>query len=100
MLDLIVIIFIGWPALIASLLAWVAGLVTKKFKLVVIAGIIILPFAIFYIGAYLNSGWLSGCGLAKQNVACVGAPRALRLICRYACSYRPEPIDSIMPLYI
>jgi hypothetical protein len=54
----IVIIFIGWPALIASLLVWLAGLVTNKFIIVVIAGIIILPFAIFYIGAYLGSGWL------------------------------------------
>lgn len=54
----LVIIFIGWPALIASLLAWLAGLVTKKFIIVVIAGIIILPFAFFYLGAYLGSNWL------------------------------------------
>ena len=54
----LVIIFIGWPALIASLLAWLAGLVTKKFIIVMIAGIIILPFAFFYLGAYLSSGWL------------------------------------------
>jgi len=49
---------LGWPALIASLLAWLAGLVTKKFILVMSAGIIILPFAFFYLGAYLGSGWL------------------------------------------
>lgn len=54
----LVIIFIGWPALIASLLAWLTGLVTKKFIIVMIAGIIILPFAFFYLGAYLGSSWL------------------------------------------
>jgi hypothetical protein len=58
MIDILVVIFIGWPALIASLLVWFAGLVTKKYVVVIIAGIIILPFAIFYIGAYLSSGWL------------------------------------------
>ena len=58
MTQVLVIIFVGWPALIASLLTWLAGLITKKFMIVIIAGIIILPFAIFYIGAYLNSALL------------------------------------------
>jgi hypothetical protein len=54
----LVIIFIGWPALIASLLAWLAGLITKKFIVVVIAGIIILTFSFFYLGAYIGSSRL------------------------------------------
>jgi len=58
MTDTLVQTILGWPALIASLLAWLAGLVTKKFILVMSAGIIILPFAFFYLGAYLGSGWL------------------------------------------
>jgi hypothetical protein len=58
MIDTLVIIVLGWPALIASLLTWLAGLVMKKFMTVVIAGIIILPFMIFYLGGYLGSGWL------------------------------------------
>jgi|SRR3989304_4862476 hypothetical protein len=58
MTDILVQTILGWPALIASLLAWLAGLVTKKFILVMSAGIIILPFAFFYLGAYLGSGWL------------------------------------------
>jgi len=58
MTEILVQTILGWPALIASLLAWVAGLVTKKFILVMSAGIIILPFAFFYLGAYLGSGWL------------------------------------------
>jgi len=55
MLDIIVIIFIGWPALIASLLAWLAGLITKKFKIIIIAGILVLPFAFLYLGGLLDS---------------------------------------------
>ena len=58
MTDTLVQTILGWPALIASLLAWLAGLVAKKFILVMSAGIIILPFAFFYLGAYLGSGWL------------------------------------------
>ena len=58
MTEILVQTIFGWPALIASLLAWLAGLVTKKFILVMSAGIIILPFAFFYLGAYLGSGWL------------------------------------------
>ena len=58
MTDTLVQTILGWPALIASLLAWLAGLVTKRFILVMSAGIIILPFAFFYLGAYLGSGWL------------------------------------------
>lgn len=58
MTDILVQTILGWPALIASLLAWLAGLVAKKFILVMSAGIIILPFAFFYLGAYLGSGWL------------------------------------------
>jgi hypothetical protein len=58
MTEILVQTILGWPALIASLLAWLAGLVAKKFILVMSAGIIILPFAFFYIGAYLGSGWL------------------------------------------
>lgn len=58
MTDILVQTILGWPALIASLLAWLAGLVTEKFILVMSAGIIILPFAFFYLGAYLGSGWL------------------------------------------
>ena len=58
MTDILVQITFGWPAMIASLLAWLAGLVTKKFNIVMIAGIIILPFAFFYLGGYLGSGWL------------------------------------------
>ena len=58
MTDILVQTILGWPALIASLLAWLAGLVTKRFILVMSAGIIILPFAFFYLGAYLGSGWL------------------------------------------
>jgi hypothetical protein len=58
MTEILVQTILGWPALIASLLAWLAGLVTKKFILVMSAGIIILPFAFFYLGAYLGSGWL------------------------------------------
>ena len=58
MTEILVQIIFGWPALIASLLVWLAGLVMNKFIVVMIAGIIILPFAIFYIGGYLGSGWL------------------------------------------
>jgi hypothetical protein len=58
LIQTLIIIFIGWPALIASLLAWLAGLITKKFIIVMSAGIIILPFAYFYLGAYLGSSWL------------------------------------------
>jgi hypothetical protein len=58
MTEILVQTILGWPALIASLLAWLAGLVAKKFILVMSAGIIILPFAFFYLGAYLGSGWL------------------------------------------
>ena len=58
MTEILVQTIFGWPALIASLLAWLAGLVTKRFILVMSAGIIILPFAFFYLGAYLGSGWL------------------------------------------
>ena len=44
--------------LVQTILGWLAGLVTKKFILVMSAGIIILPFAFFYLGAYLGFGWL------------------------------------------
>ena len=44
--------------MIAFLLTWLAGLITKKYKIVLIAGVIILPFMFFYLGGYLSSGWL------------------------------------------
>jgi hypothetical protein len=56
--EIFIILILGWPAMIASLLIWLAGLIKKKFNLVIIAGIVILPFAFFYIGGYIGSHWL------------------------------------------
>jgi len=54
-MQFLVILILGWPALIASLIVWLIGLVRKNYQTVVAAGIIFLPFAIFYLGASLNS---------------------------------------------
>jgi hypothetical protein len=53
--ELIVIAFVGWPAIIASLLLALCGLVFKKWVLLVIGGVVALPFAILYMGGAFNS---------------------------------------------
>lgn len=84
MTQTLVIIFVGWPALIASLLVWLVGLATKKFMIVIIAGIIILPFAIFYIGAYLNSALL-GLLFSLGHFASALAVRQNKMLLAWLC---------------
>jgi hypothetical protein len=45
--DAIAIICFGWPAIIATILLSIAGLLFKKPKLLTIAGFIIMPFTYF-----------------------------------------------------
>jgi len=54
-MQFLVILILGWPALIASLIVWLIGLVRKNYQTVVVAGILFLPFSIFYLGSSLNS---------------------------------------------
>jgi hypothetical protein len=55
MQDILVQVTLGWPAIILSLLLAICGLVFKKWKLLVVGGLVALPFSIFYMGGYLNS---------------------------------------------
>jgi hypothetical protein len=52
--ELVVIVMVGWPAILASLLLALGGLVFKKWVLLVVGGLVALPFSIFYMGAYFN----------------------------------------------
>ena len=54
-MQFLVILILGWPAMIASLIVWLIGLVRKNYQIVVVAGILSLPFSIFYLGASVNS---------------------------------------------
>jgi len=56
--DIFIITILGWPAMIISLLTWLFGLIKRKYALIIIAGVIILPFMFFYVGGYLGSHWL------------------------------------------
>ena len=49
--DAFAIICFGWPAIIASILLAIAGLLMKKANLMAIAGVIFLPFTY-----YLSNG--------------------------------------------
>ena len=49
--DAFAIICFGWPAIIASILLAIAGLLMKKPRLLVIAGVVFLPFTY-----YLSNG--------------------------------------------
>jgi len=51
MFDTISIICFGWPAIFASILLAIAGLLMKKANLLVIAGVVFLPFTY-----YLSNG--------------------------------------------
>lgn len=51
MMDVLVQIIFGWPAIITSILLSIAGILLKKPQLLVIAGFIGIPF-----GAYLTAG--------------------------------------------
>jgi hypothetical protein len=51
MVDALVQIIFGWPAIITSILLSIAGVLLKKPKFLVAAGIIGIPFA-----AYLTAG--------------------------------------------
>jgi hypothetical protein len=52
--DLVVIVTVGWPAILTSLLLALGGLIFKKWVLLMIGGLVALPFSIFYMGAYFN----------------------------------------------
>jgi hypothetical protein len=56
--DALVITFVGWPAIITSIIFWVYGLVVKKFKWIVAAGVLFLPFSILYLGQAFQSDYL------------------------------------------
>ncbi|HUG35134.1 MAG TPA: hypothetical protein VMJ90_10220 [Anaerolineales bacterium] len=49
--DAIAILCFGWPAIIASILLAIAGLLMKKARLMLIAGVVFLPFTY-----YLSNG--------------------------------------------
>lgn len=51
MIDALLILLVGWPAIIASILLSIAGLSMKKPNLVVIAGVVFMPFTY-----YLSNG--------------------------------------------
>jgi hypothetical protein len=53
--ELLVITFVGWPAIITSLVLALCGLIFKKWILLVISGVVALPFSVLYMGGYLNS---------------------------------------------
>ena len=53
--ELVIIAIVGWPAIITSLLLALSGLVFKKWVLLVIGGVVALPFSAFYMGGYLHS---------------------------------------------
>jgi hypothetical protein len=53
--ELVIIAIVGWPAIIASLLLALSGLVFKKWVLLVIGGVVALPFSILYMGGAFNS---------------------------------------------
>ena len=50
MLDLLVQIIFGWPAIITSILLSVAGVWLKKPSLLVVAGIVCIPFTYYLSG--------------------------------------------------
>ena len=52
MLDALVIILFGWPAIITSILLSLAGLLTKKPNLLLIAGVICIPFTYYLSGGF------------------------------------------------
>jgi hypothetical protein len=49
--DIVVQIIFGWPAIITSLLVSIAGLVLRKPWLLVVGGVIVIPFA-WYLSGY------------------------------------------------
>lgn len=75
MSDAISIICFGWPAIIASILLSIAGLLMKKPKLLVIAGIVLLPFT-YYLSNGLRNPlvitpfllFTSAFAISRQNV--------------------------------
>ncbi|HEY3475677.1 MAG TPA: hypothetical protein VGK56_13790 [Anaerolineales bacterium] len=50
MMDILVQIIFGWPAIISSILLSIAGIWVKKPGLLVVAGIICIPFAYYLSG--------------------------------------------------
>jgi len=54
MLDALVIIVFGWPAIIASILLSIAGLLMKKPNLLMIVGVICIPFTYYLSGGFRN----------------------------------------------
>lgn len=47
MADILVPIIFGWPSVIASLLVSLAGLITKKAWLLIVGGILAIPFTAY-----------------------------------------------------
>jgi hypothetical protein len=47
MQDTLTILFLGWPAIVGSLLVTLIGLLAKKPRWIAIGGALLLPFSIF-----------------------------------------------------
>lgn len=50
MLELIVWLFVGWPAIIACVVLSIAGLFRKDHRLLIVGGVIAIPFTWFVSG--------------------------------------------------
>jgi hypothetical protein len=49
-MDILVQIVFGWPAIIVSLLLTLAGLIWKRFWLLIVAAVIFFPFSLYLSG--------------------------------------------------
>jgi len=58
MFDALAIICFGWPAIITSILLSLAGLLLKKPTLLVIAGVVGIPFTFYLSGGFRNAALL------------------------------------------
>jgi hypothetical protein len=57
MIEVLLQIIFGWPAIILSLSVSLIGLITKRHQYLFLAAALILPFAVFLVGYPFVRGW-------------------------------------------
>ena len=57
MIEILVQIVFGWPFIITSLLVSLIGLITKRYKYLLVAAALLFPFSVYLIGYPFARGW-------------------------------------------
>jgi hypothetical protein len=83
MQDILVQTIFGWPAIILSLLLAFCGLVFKKWILLVVGGVVALPFSAIYMGGYFHS-YLIGAMLTLGHFAAAFSVHKKRMFIAWA----------------